>query len=152
MSQSASVHRTLVFDGSPEPVRGLRAMLSTFLRDRNIDEQVGRAVVLAFSEALDNAVEHGLGHQNGTVNVKMRYTPRFILVSLRDSGFDRTPLGQPIIPGPLEERGRGFALMNKLMDYVKVKSYPNGGTRVSMLRRLDLDPDRELDRGLEQDP
>ena len=154
MTQSASVHRTLVFDGSPEPVRGLRATLSTFLRDRNIDEQVGRAVVLAFSEALDNAVEHGLGLQNGTVNVRMRYTPRFIAVSLRDSGSDRTPLGQPIIPGPLEERGRGFALMNKLMDYVKVKSYPNGGTRVSMLRRLDLERDleRERDRGREHEP
>jgi hypothetical protein len=65
---------------------------------------------------------------------------RAILVSLRDSGSDKTPLGVPVIPGPLEERGRGFALMNKLMDYVKVKSYPNGGTRVSMLRRLDRDP------------
>jgi anti-sigma regulatory factor (Ser/Thr protein kinase) len=131
------MHRTLVVDGSPEPVRGLRGMLASFLRDRNIDETVERAVVLAFSEALDNAVEHGLGLQNGTVCVKMRYTPRFILVSLRDSGSDRSPLGVPRIPGALEERGRGFALMNKLMDYVKVKSYPDGGTKVSMLRRLD---------------
>jgi anti-sigma regulatory factor (Ser/Thr protein kinase) len=134
------MHRTLVVDGTPEPVRGLRGMLASFLRDRNIDETVERAVVLAFSEALDNAVEHGLGLQNGTVCVKMRYTPRFILVSLRDSGSDRSPLGLPIIPGPLEERGRGFALMNKLMDYVKVKSYPDGGTKVSMLRRLDRAP------------
>ena len=137
MSQSASVHRTLMLDGSPEPIRGLRAALSSFLRDRHIDEQVGRAIVLAFSEALDNALEHGLTERTGMVVVKLRYTPRFILVSLRDSGSDRSPLGQPRDPGPLEERGRGFALMNKLMDYVKVKSFPNGGTRVSMLRRLD---------------
>jgi hypothetical protein len=27
--------------------------------------------------------------------------------------------------------------MNKLMDEVRVRSYPTGGTRVSMLRRLD---------------
>ena len=137
MTYGASMHRTLVVDGTPEPVRGLRGMLASFLRDRNIDETVERAVVLAFSEALDNAVEHGLGLQNGTVCVKMRYSPQFILVSLSDSGSDRAPLGIPRIPSPLEERGRGFALMNKLMDYVKVKSYPDGGTKVSMLRRLD---------------
>ncbi len=137
MTHGASMHRTIVVDGSPGPVRGLRGMLSSFLRDRNIDEQIERAVVLAFSEALDNAVEHGLGSRNGTVSVRMRFTPRFILVSLRDSGSDRSPLGMPVVPGPLEERGRGFALMNKLMDYVKVKSYPDGGTRVSMMRRLD---------------
>ena len=137
MNLGASMHRTIVVDGSPGPVRGLRGMLSSFLRDRHIDEQVERAVVLAFSEALDNAVEHGLGSENGTVSVRMRFTPRFILVSLRDSGSDRSPLGLPVVPGHREERGRGFALMNKLMDYVKVKSYPDGGTRVSMLRRLD---------------
>lgn len=137
MNRTASVHRTIALDGSPEKVRGLRAALWSFLRDRGIDEQVGRAVVLAFSEALDNAVEHGLSHQSGIVVVRLRYTPRFILVSLRDSGSDRAPIGLPRDPGPLEERGRGFALMNKLMDYVKVKSFPDGGTRVSMLRRLD---------------
>ena len=93
MSQSASVHRTLMLDGSPEPIRGLRAALSSFLRDRHIDEQVGRAIVLAFSEALDNALEHGLTERTGMVVVKLRYTPRFILVSLRDSGSDRSPAG-----------------------------------------------------------
>lgn len=139
MSRGASMHRTIVLDGAPEPVRGLRLMLASFLRDRHIDETVERAVVLAFSEALDNAMEHGLGQGHGTVNVRVRYTPRFILVSLQDSGSDRAPLGAPVIPGPLEERGRGFALMNKLMHYVKVKSYPHGGTKVSMLRRLDRD-------------
>ena len=139
MSVCSSMHRTLVVDGSPEPVRGLRGALASFLRDRNIDETVERAVVLAFSEALDNAVEHGLGLQDGTVSVKMRYTPRFILVSLRDSGSDRSPLGTDLIPSQSAERGRGFALMNKLMHYVKVKNYPDGGTRVSMMRRLDMD-------------
>jgi len=137
MTTGASMHRTVVFDGNPEPIRGLRAMLASFLRDRCIDEQTSRAVVLAFSEALDNAVEHGTLHDKGQVRVRIRYTPRFILVSLRDSGGDRSPLGISTPPGPLAERGRGFALMNKLMDYVKVRSFPDGGTRVSMMRRLD---------------
>lgn len=136
MNVSASLHRTVLVDGSPEPVRALRNMLASFLKDRAVPEDVVRAVVLAFSEALDNAVEHGTsGH--GTLRVWLRYSPNFILVSLLDQGSDKVPLGKPVAPDLNSERGRGFQLMNRMMDYVRVRSYPAGGTRVSMLRRLD---------------
>jgi anti-sigma regulatory factor (Ser/Thr protein kinase) len=132
----ASLHRTVVVDGTPEPVRALRGLLTSFLRDRLVPDDVVRAVVLAFGEALDNAVEHGTsGH--GELHIWLRYSPNFILVSLLDPGSDRVPLGRPVMPEIDSERGRGFQLMNKLMDYVRVRSYPAGGTRVSMLRRLD---------------
>lgn len=137
MKGAASVHRWLILDGDPAPVRGLRTTLTSFLRDRGIDDRVQRAVVLAFSEALENAVEHGLVGSCGAVSVRMRYSSKFISVSLRDSGSDKTPLGRPVNQGADAERGRGFKLMHTLMDYVKVRSYPDGGTRVSMLKRLD---------------
>jgi len=117
--KATSMHRTLVLDGNPGPVRGMRTLLASFLSDRGIDEKVARGVVLAFSEALDNAMEHGLAGQRGTIQIKLRYTPRFILLSLR---------------------GRGFQLMNELMDYVRVKVFPDGGTRVSLMKRLDRRP------------
>ena len=137
MSSSSSMHRMLHLDGDPLPVRGLRTMLTSFLRDRCVDDQVRRAVVLAFSEALENAVEHGLVGSRGSVHLRLRYGPRYICVSLRDSGSDRAPLGVPVIQKDDAERGRGFQLMHKLMDVVKVRGFPDGGTRVSMLRRLD---------------
>ena len=40
---------------APEPVRALRSLLASFLRDRCVPDDVVRAVVLAFGEALDNA-------------------------------------------------------------------------------------------------
>ncbi|MCB9897314.1 MAG: ATP-binding protein [Planctomycetes bacterium] len=131
------MHRRIRLDGDPAPVRGLRAMLASFLRDRCVDEKTARAVVLAFSEALDNAMEHGLSGMPGEVHVRLRYTPRFILLSLRDTGSDKVPLGHAVKAGPDEERGRGFALMNELMDYVRVKVFPDGGTRVTLMRRFD---------------
>jgi len=136
MRLSASLHRTVLVDGSPEPVRALRNMLTSFLKDRAGPEDVVRAVVLAFSEALDNAVEHGMPGR-GTLHVWLRYSPHFVLVSLLDQGSDKVPLGRPVLPDASSERGRGFRLMNQMMDYVRVRSYPTGGTRVSMLRRLD---------------
>jgi len=137
MSTFASVHRTIQLDGNPERVRGLRAGLDSFLSDRGVVPTTRRAIVLAFSEALDNAVEHGMLAGEGQINVRLRFTPRFIVLSLRDSGSDRAPLGVPQQADDTDERGRGFQLMNTLMDVVKVRSFPDGGTRVSMMRRLD---------------
>ena len=140
MRAGTSVHRTIAIDGNPAAVRGLRAMLASFLDDRSIEEHVRRAVVLAFSEALDNAVEHGMLERQGSLTIWLRYSPRYILVALRDSGSDRAPLGHAQSPHEDAERGRGFELMHKLMDVVKVRTFLNGGTRVSMLRRLDERP------------
>lgn len=134
---ATSMCRTLVLDGNPGPVRGMRAMLSSFLADRGVDEKTIRGVVLAFSEALDNAMEHGLANQQGTIEIKLRFSPRFVLVSLRDTGGHKAPLGTVVHAAPDAERGRGFQLMNELMDYVHVKVFPDGGTRVSLMRRLD---------------
>jgi len=139
MPHSSSLHRTLTVDGKPEPVRALRGMLASFLRDRGVPDEVVRSVVLAFSEALDNAMEHGTVGA-GEVRVRLRYTPKFILLSLVDTGSDKAPLGRPVTPDTEAERGRGFQLMNKMMHYVRVRTYPEGGTRVSMLRKLDSTP------------
>jgi anti-sigma regulatory factor (Ser/Thr protein kinase) len=139
MAHSSSLHRSLTVDGTPEPVRALRSMLASFLKDRGVPEDVVRSVVLAFAEALDNAMEHGTVGA-GEVRVRLRYTPKFILLSLLDTGSDKAPLGRPVTPDTDSERGRGFQLMNKMMHYVRVRTYPQGGTRVSMLRNLDSPP------------
>jgi anti-sigma regulatory factor (Ser/Thr protein kinase) len=84
-------------------------------------------------------MEHGLPNARGQVSVRIRYSPRYIHVSLTDSGTDKVPLGVAVAAGEDAERGRGFQLMNELMDYVRVRAFPDGGTRVSMMRRLDRD-------------
>ena len=139
MTTGSSWHRTLRIDGSPEPVRALRTAVRSFLTDRSMPEQEVNGIVLAFSEALDNAVEHGSVGAESRLEVRVRFAPSFVLLSLRDQGSDKIPLGCAIEPDDESERGRGFQLMNQLMDYVRVKVYPSGGTRVSMLRRFQTE-------------
>ena len=133
---TATLHRVVVLNGRPEPVRALRSMVAKYLKDHGAADEVVRAVTLAFSEALDNAIEHGGAVSSGRVDVWLRYTDRFIVVSLLDPGSDKVPLGRAVAPDMDAERGRGFQLMNRMMDAVRVRSYPRGGTRVSMLRYL----------------
>ena len=127
MNRTSSLRRTIIVDGSPEPVRAMRALLASFLHDRCVPEDVVRAVVLAFGEALDNAWEHGTTGR-GEVRVRLRYAPRFVMVSLLDRGSKVVPLGRPVPVDVNSERGRGFQLMNKLMDEVRVRSFPEKGS------------------------
>lgn len=136
MTRGASVHYRVKLDGTPVPVRSLRTTVDSFLADRGVSEETRRAVVLAFSEALDNAWEHG-SMGVGAIDVRLRYTPRFIFVSVRDMGGNRSPLGHAILPEDDSERGRGMLLMNKLMDDVRIRAMATGGTCVSMLRKFD---------------
>ncbi len=135
MKSTFRLRRTLHFDGTAAPVRRLRTALGGFLDQHDVPPEVVRAVVLAFGEALDNAVEHG-GAREGEVKVRVRFTPRFVALKIVDPGSDRVPLGVAHEPDPDSERGRGFQLMNKLMDIVHVRCDRAGRTRVSMLRRL----------------
>lgn len=135
MTRGASVHYRVVLDGTPERVRSLRTLIDSFLADRGVDEEARRAVVLAFGEALDNAWEHGSGGA-GQVDVRLRYTPRFVFISVRDAGGNRSPLDHTIAPEDDSERGRGMLLMKKLMDTVKIRNVATGGTCVSMFRKL----------------
>jgi len=137
----STMARTLIVDGSPEPVRSMRAMIDSFLRDHGLAHEEVRAIVLAFSEGLDNAWEHGTeGH--GEIDVRLRHTERYVLVSLEDRGTEQVPVGRihALDEESENERGRGMLLMNKLMDYVHVRGVPEGGTRVSMLRLLGREP------------
>jgi hypothetical protein len=49
VNRTASLRRTIFVDGSPEPVRAMRALLASFLHDRCVAEDVVRGVVLAFA-------------------------------------------------------------------------------------------------------
>ncbi len=139
--QGSTLARTLLVDGSPEPVRAMRATIDSFLRDHGLKQEEVRAIVLAFSEGLDNAWEHGT-QGDGEIDVRLRHTARYVLVSLQDRGTELLPVGR-IHASDEEsenERGRGMLLMNKLMDFVHVRGVPGGGTRVSMLRLLGREP------------
>ncbi len=136
MTLGASVHYRVMLDGTPVPVRSLRTMVDSFLADRGVSEEARRAVVLAFSEALDNAWEHG-SLEHGAVEVRLRYSPRFVFVSVRDMGGNRSPLGTAVLPKDDSERGRGVLLMRKLMDDVRIRNMASGGTCVSMMRKFE---------------
>jgi serine phosphatase RsbU (regulator of sigma subunit)/anti-sigma regulatory factor (Ser/Thr protein kinase) len=110
-----------------------RLALGTWLVDQGADEGTCRDVVLAASEAVANAAEHGLAGAPGAV-VEMEVhlerqlgAPAEVVVSVADAGEWRAPAVRL-------ERGRGLTIMRALVDDLAVETGP--GTRVVLRRRL----------------
>ncbi|WP_216592205.1 ATP-binding SpoIIE family protein phosphatase [Verrucosispora sioxanthis] len=128
----------LAFDGAPRyhcevpaevaALRPLRGELDDWLMRYKVPETERYAIVLACSEAVANAIEHGyLGNPVGRVRVGVTIDGNIVELRVSDSGQWRAPR-------PSADRGRGMALMGRLMDDLVVDC--GEGTTVLMRRRL----------------
>ncbi|SHM21839.1 SpoIIE family protein phosphatase [Cryptosporangium aurantiacum] len=110
---------------------GVRNRLRAWLADHDVDKHDGFAIVLACSEAIGNAIEHGyrgpVAAATGAVTISASIVDERVDVTIRDGG-----LWQPRETPP--DRGRGLMLMNRLMDEVTVDR--GDGTTVTMSRRV----------------
>jgi len=107
-------------------VAPMRSALTTWLVSEGVAGDDLHAAVLACSEAVSNAIEHGYKSDGtGVVDVVVTVTPEKLRLRVRDKGRWRPPL-------TAGERGRGVSLMKAVMDDVKIDR--SGGTIISMAR------------------
>jgi serine/threonine-protein kinase RsbW len=128
----------LAFDGAPRfhtevaadvgALRPLRGELDDWLTRYEVPDIERYAIVLACSEAVANAIEHGyLGNPAGRILVGLTIDGSTVELRVSDSGQWR-------VPQPSADRGRGMALMGRLMDDLVVDR--GEGTTVLMRRSL----------------
>ena len=99
----------------------------------------------AVSEAVTNCIVHGYRRRSGTIyiyaSVKEDNT---VTVKIRDKGVGIEDINKAMEPlfttAPDEERaGLGFAVMQSFCDRVRVKSEPQKGTTVTLIKRIGAD-------------
>ncbi len=101
----------------PSLRRRLRAWLSRHGFAESADE-----IVLAVSEAVNNAIEHAYGNEpGGTVRVHVSVDGGPLWIEVADRGQWREPVAN-------DERGRGIMLMRSLMSSVEIDSDADGTT------------------------
>ena len=111
----------------------LRHDLGAWLVDQDVTPAVAEDLVLATSEALANAAEHGSGLQSDErVHLRVRladveHETAEVVVQVADRGRWRTGASS-------HERGRGLTIIGALVDEVTVDD--RDGTRVVLRRRL----------------
>jgi serine/threonine-protein kinase RsbW len=110
----------------PAQIARLRKDLRGWLMSHSVDSESADAVLLACSEAVANAIEHGYRDDPfGTVNVSATVTPEAVEIRVADSGAWRTADADVA-------RGRGLQLIRQVMDQVAFDR--GGGTTVTMRR------------------
>lgn len=96
------------------------------------DEAERFELVFAVNEALTNAIRHGTADEAGTIGLRIAAEDDRLVLDVCDCGRF---VAAPFDDDPMPERGRGFALMGRLMDDVEVRVRPEGGTTVRLGKR-----------------
>ena len=122
-----------------------RMVISAFLVQENPTMAVISQVRTAVSEAVTNAVVHAYDGQLGKIILRAQMSTDAVLtIDVEDfgRGIDDVQLAmQPFYTTQpeMERTGIGFAMMQSLMDEVKVYSSPGSGTTVRLIRRINQD-------------
>ena len=110
----------------PMQIARLRKDLRGWLASHTVDPDSANAVLLACSEAVANAIEHGYRDDPfGLVEITATVAPDAVEIRVTDHGTWRPPR----VDGP---PGRGLQLVRQLMDQVSIER--GAGTTVTMRR------------------
>ena len=130
----------LTFDSRSANEAFARTTVAAFLCSLDPTMEELMDVKTAVSEAVTNAIVHGYRDTIGKVTLTAAlYENNKIVIKVKDSGCgieDIEKAKEPLFTtAPAEERaGLGFAVMESLMDKLKVTSAPGKGTTVTMER------------------
>jgi serine/threonine-protein kinase RsbW len=105
-----------------------------------LDDDTQHYVGVAIRECVINAIKHGnRNDSNKHVFVEFSIVDRVLTIRVRDQGegFDPDTLSDPLAPeNLLKASGRGIFLIRSFMDDVQLRSAPEGGMEVRMIKRV----------------
>lgn len=140
---------SLELPAEAQTVPVVRGLVRSSMTELGIDVTCVDDLALALTEACANVVAHAVadGAQDGSggyrVEISFDRLVCQIEVTDRGGGFDASGL-EVGMPEWEEERGRGLAIIEALMDGVAYSSEPGKGTVVTFEKRLVLTPSSKL--------
>lgn len=125
----------LVIKSDIKNILEVEKLIDTVCDDLNISEDIYGNILIAVTEAVNNAIIHGNisnKNLNVTIQVSQQTNNTEIVFSITDEGvgFDFNNLPDPTAPENIEKPdGRGVFLMKNLSDNVE---FFNNGSKVSI--------------------
>ena len=121
----------------PDEATTMRHEAREWLAGLDLDQDVRERVLMAVSEAVENAVEHAYPEGEGSVELTLWCEEDAVNVRVTDHG--RWPEELPSAPAPdgsAARRGRGFVLMQRSVDSVAIRHGADGTTVALRQERL----------------
>ena len=138
ISAGSNVH--LAFGSQIENIELVQVVLEESLRKLDVDADTSHSISLAVREAVANAIEHGNDRDPGKrveVNLAVERDELVIGVSDEGEGFDPDQVRDPLRPENLmRPNGRGILFMSNYMDSIDYSFGAEGGTLVTLRKRL----------------
>jgi serine/threonine-protein kinase RsbW len=123
-----------------ENIELAQVVLKDTLDQIGVDEDARHDIDLAVREAVTNAIKHGnQENPDKQVQIDLLLEGDELVIRIADegSGFDPSSVPDPLAPeNLLRTNGRGILFMRKYMDDVQYSLRPEGGTVVTMRKRL----------------
>jgi anti-sigma regulatory factor (Ser/Thr protein kinase) len=120
-------HFDVELEADPSVLAGMRRRLRGWLSRREFSDDAVSEILLAVSEACNNAVEHAYPGSNGSLRVTAEVTGGWLEAVVEDRGRWREDR-------PAGDRGRGLLLIRRLMDSTEFRT-DHRGTRAVLRRR-----------------
>jgi len=131
---------TLTIPSTTDQVARADEFLETLLRRIGVPEDTIANLAIAVTELVNNAIKHGNKLQKEKkVTVRITYKSGKIEITVTDEGegFDPKNIADPLAEeNLLKEIGRGIFIVNSLIDDVKFKFPPEGGTQVTIIKNI----------------
>ena len=123
-----------------ENIELVKVVLDDCMQRFRVDDDARHWIEMAMREAVANAIKHG-NQQDPTkrVEVGLSVENGEIILTVADEGrgFDPGAVGDPLAPENRFKRdGRGIFYMKSFMDAVDYESRPQGGTVLTLRKRI----------------
>ncbi|MFF2090172.1 anti-sigma F factor [Paenibacillus sp. NPDC058174] len=134
---------TLTFSARSENEAFARVAIASFVSQLDPTLEELNDLKTAVSEAVTNAIIHGYDSDPaGKVTIEASIEGDSVSIIISDNGHGIEDLDlarQPLYTSKpeLERSGMGFTIMENFMDRFDVSSDLGGGTRLSMLKRIE---------------
>lgn len=132
------LHEHIVINGENAVVKEAEKRLKTILEKLRLSESEEHNLLVAASEAVNNAVFHGNKNDPAkkvTLDVDCSNDEITLAVEDEGGGFDPENLPDPLSPeNLLKPSGRGIHIMKSLMDSVTFEFTPHGTRAVMKLK------------------
>ena len=130
----------LTFGSRFENIELVQTAIDEAVAERGADEDARHWIGLAVREAVANAIKHGNRQETDKrVDVELNFVDGYVDIVVTDqgSGFEPDKVRDPLAPENLfKTNGRGIFYMKRFMDDVSYGSRPDGGTIVTLRKRL----------------
>lgn len=131
---------SIIIPSSPDFIADVDEFLESWLRERDVPDDMVADLAIAITELVNNAIKHGNrkdATKKVTVSLRLANNEAEATICDEGQGFNPESVANPVAEENLmKEIGRGIFIVRSLMDSLEFSFPKEGGTRVKITKKI----------------